>query len=117
MAGDITSVIQSIGNISSQITVQLVMGYLDTVPLFALPIINQITEFLVAHFIDLVVNKLEILTINLVTVIETAGQESDFVKAAQANAIALQGSDVNAQAKAQADLIANARNFFKLSPP
>lgn len=117
MAGDITSIIQSIGNISSQISVQLVMGYLDTVPFLNLPIINQITEFLVAHFIDLIVNKLELFTINLITIIETSGQESDFVKAAQANAIAMQGSDANAQAKAQADLIASARKFFKLTPP
>ena len=115
--GDITSIIQAIGGVEEKIAIQLIMGYLEAqVPFFDLPIINQITEFTITEFLNLVVTKLELLEIDLVTVIETAGQESDFMKAAQANVTAQQSGDQNAIAQAQANLIASARSFFKLTP-
>lgn len=114
-SGDITSIIQSIGNISDQLAVQLVMGYLDTIGFFSLPIINQITEFLISHLIDLLTNKLEIVTINLISIIQTANQESAFYQAAQANAEAqINGKN---QSETQANLISAARSFYKFAPP
>lgn len=115
--GDITAIIQSLGNIEEQVFVSLSMGALETaVPFFAIPVISQITAFLISKFIDFVVNKLDIATIDLVTIISTADQENAFVKAAQANALAVQSGDQNAINQAQANVITAARFFFKLTP-
>ena len=117
MALDPISIITSIGTASESVAVQLVLGFLDVnFPFLNLPIISTLTEKAVGYLVSLLVSDLEIVTIDLVELIKTANQESDFVKAVEANINAQGGSDESQKKEAMDKLIASARSFYKLTP-
>lgn len=116
--GSITDIITALEPYAEQISVQAILGYLDTaVPFFSLPVISQIVSFLVTQFIDLIVTKLGIVTLNLTTIIETGMQNQAFVAAATANLQAQTNGNQDDKNQAKQNLLNAARNFIKFSSP
>ncbi len=56
--GSISDIVNALLPFKEKIAVQIVMGWIDiNAPVLNLPVINQIVEFLVQQFIDLIVQR------------------------------------------------------------
>lgn len=115
--GTVTDIITALEPYEEQISVQVIMAALDTVPFFDLPIINQVTEFLITKLMDFSISKLNIYTVNLATIVQVGLQDKDFTAAAEANLAAQSGSDPNAKAIAAQNVISAARKFVRFNTP
>lgn len=116
--GGVSDVINAIGDAGEQVSLNLLLGYLETTyPFLKLPVINQIFEWITEITFDAIFSKLKLGSIQLATIIETASSESNFSQAAQANLTAQTSGDINAQAIAKQNLLDAARKFGSIYTP